>query len=70
MLTIFLSNDKYVQIPEFEKVSYYTGSSWTEKTVEEFDRIVIAKGLTYNFTGKTQVSIGASDILYLELEKN
>lgn len=70
MLTIYLKNGNYIDIPNFEKVSYISKGTPTEKTAQEFGQFSFGEVSTYNFLGSINISVKGQEILYIQLNKD
>lgn len=68
-LFIALKDSAYkpITIEDFQKVSYFNGQSFKEITNNDFAQLNLSSQ-TFNFIGKSTVSIVGTDILYLKLE--
>ncbi|MBV7391069.1 hypothetical protein KUA55_10280 [Enterococcus sp. ALS3] len=66
MLTINLKVGSYIELQNFQKISFYSEKGLQTILGENLDDFFLNPKLSYNFFGNTQITIYGSDIMFLE----
>ncbi len=67
-LEIFLKSGEQILIEDFKELNYVVDGSH-KKIKDDFSKLSIHNGITYNFMGTSQFSIKGSEISHLKLVK-
>lgn len=70
MLRINFKNGNYVDVSNFNKISYWSSGQFKELDKDKFNEFTIHDPITYNFQGNNKVSIKGTEILYIELTED